>query len=696
MKQAIVFAGTTEGRTISEWLAGQGVETLCCVATEYGRQLVTEQPHLTVRDGRLLTEEMQKMIEQEQKPLVIDATHPYAVLVSANIHEACSRAGAAYLRLIRTSDALSPEISCVWVDSVEEAAAYLKKTTGNVLVTTGSKELHQFTVVPDYQERLYARVLSTPEVAAHCAELGFVGAHLICMQGPFSKELNVAMLRQCRARYLVTKESGRAGGFAEKAEAAREAGVTLVLIGRPPEQEGVSVEEGIELLSRHFGIEQLKLTGSENSKTADAEQTENEHAQPRCATLIGIGMGCEENMTGEAREAFAQADCILGSGRMLDLFRKTGKPLFDAYDPAKMVAFVNEHPEYRRIAVSLSGDVGFYSGARRLIAAFEQEGIQVNLLPGISSVVYLCSRLRIAWEDVKLMSIHGRRSNLIATVRENYRTFTLLGGKDNVEKLCRELMEYGLSEVTLTIGERLHYPDEHITAGTPEELSGQSFDGLCVALIENPAYHNGVRSCIPDEEFLRGDAPMTKSEVRSLSIAKLQLKRNSVAWDIGAGTGSCTVEMAMQAPDGEVWAIEKKPAAFALIQENARRFGAPNIQPVQGSAPEALTELPTPTHAFIGGSSGNLRAILQLLLEKNPTVRVVINAITLETVSEANTCLKELPFRDVEITQVSVAKARKVGSYELMTGQNPVYIFAATGCGEDQTAAEDGQAAENG
>ena len=175
---------------------------------------------------------------------------------------------------------------------------------------------------------------------------------------------------------------------------------------------------------------------------------------------------------------------------------------------------------------------------------------------------------------------------------------------------------------------------------------------------------------------------MTKCEVRGLSVEKLGLQEDSVAWDIGAGTGSVTVEMALRAFDGEVWAVEKKPAAAELIQENCRRFGAPNVQVVEGTAPEALKELPAPTHVFIGGSSGSLREILELALAKNPAVRVVINAITLETVGEANACLKELPFTDTEIVQLQTAKARKAGPYQLMMGQNPVYLFSAWGKGE--------------
>lgn len=673
MKQVIVFAGTTEGRQLSAWLAAAGVETLCSVATEYGELLVEKQPHLSVHQGRLLPEEMEQLFAEEGKPLVLDVTHPYAVAVSANIKAACEKAGCEYLRLIRPSlmnkNACKTAEEIVVVESVEAAVNFLKTTEGSIFVTTGSKELAKFTALPDYQNRVYARVLATPEVVTQCTEAGFTGPHLICMQGPFSKELNLAMLRSIGAAWMVTKEAGRAGGFEEKMTAAKEAGVKVVLIGRPQEQAGLSIEEGVKLLAERFHIPS-DLTDSRDEKNG------------RIAYLVGIGMGTPDHLTGEARAAFEKADCILGSGRMLDFFQNTGKPLFDAYDPAKMLAYVQEHPEHRTIAVALSGDVGFYSGARRLISAFGNAGIRTELITGISSVTYFCSRLQIPWEDVKLMSIHGRRENLIAAVRTHFRTFTLLGGRDNVASLCEKLEKYGFENVKLYIGERLHYPEERITEGTPAELKEKAFDSLCVAIIENPSYMSGLRSCIPDEEFQRGDAPMTKSEVRSLSVAKLNLNRDSIAWDIGAGTGSVTIEMALAAADGEVYAIEKKPAAAALIEENARKFGTPNVEVHVGTAPEALTDLPAPTHAFIGGSSGNMKEILQLLLSKNPQVRVVVNAITLETVAEANSCFKELGFTDVDITQIQAAKAKKVGPYEMMMGQNPVYIFAGTGKGE--------------
>ena len=199
--------------------------------------------------------------------------------------------------------------------------------------------------------------------------------------------------------------------------------------------------------------------------------------------------------------------------------------------------------------------MGFYSGAARLLEVFQKE--ETSLYPGISTVAYLCAKVKTAWEDARLLSLHGRSQNLIGAVRAGRKVFALAGGRDGVKEICEKLLEYGLSQVEITVGERLSYPQERIVSGTPEELLTQSWDGLCALLIRNgKAEATGVHG-LEDEAFLRGDAPMTKAEVRSVSLSRLRLKRDSIAYDVGAGTGSVAVEMAMQAWDGQVYAIER-------------------------------------------------------------------------------------------------------------------------------------------
>lgn len=679
MNTVVVFAGTAEGRTLSEYLSRRKIQVTACVATKYGESLLTENEYLNVHAGRMDREQMADFIKKEGAGLVVDATHPYAAVVSQNVSQACQDVKAEYIRLIRDygtedSDDMIP------VSSVEEAADYLAGTKGNILVTTGSKELAKYTVIPDYEKRVFARVLSIGEVAMTCEKLGFRGKNLICMQGPFSEELNTAMLRQFDCRYLVTKETGKAGGFDEKIRAASKAGAKVILIGRPTEQKGYSWEEVLEILKEKFPKQEEKIlptyTREEDQKTRSETFRDS---NTRTVTLIGIGMGTPSGMTVEAAEAVKNADLLIGAERMLAAAGNTDRPFYKEYDAQRIADYIRTHPEYTRVAVLLSGDIGFFSGAKRLYEALEKCCCEIRSICGISSVVYFCGKLHLAWEDVCLKSVHGRKANLVGAVRTHEKTFTILSGADSTAHLCRELQEYGLSHVQVYIGERLGYPEEKITSGSPKELENGSYDGLCVALIENPGYFGGVRACVEDNEFLRGKAPMTKSELRSLSVAKLQLTKNAVIYDVGAGTGSVSVEMALQAVDGCVYAVERKEEACSLIEKNKRNFGTPNIEVVHGLAPEAMKDLPVPTHAFIGGSAGNLKEIMECLLEKNPQIRMVINAVTLETIGEVMDCVKTLPVTEEEIVSVSIAKAKELGRYHLMTGQNPVYIVTCRG-----------------
>ena len=668
-KPVIIFAGTTEGRTISEYLASCKVPVTACVATEYGETLLTENEYLKVHAGRMDQEEIAAFIRGKGAELVIDATHPYAAVVSENVAAACEREQVDYVRLIRGSSAESVD-QAVLVGSVDEAVEYLKKTEGNILATTGSKELFKYTQIPGFEKRVFARVLSTGEVAAACEKLGFVGKNLICMQGPFSEALNIAMLHQFDCKYLVTKETGKAGGFEEKLHAAKAAGATLVLVGRPPEQKGYSYDEVLEMMRIRFHLAAASVL--------DVQPTQGK----RKVTLVGIGIGTPEGMTVEAAQVIEKADLLVGADRMLAAAADKHKPTFSAYEPRKIGDYLELHPEYQRIVVLLSGDIGFYSGAKRLYEELEQRDFEVDALCGISSVVYFCGKLRTAWEDVCLLSTHGRSANLVGAVKSHHKTFTLLGKGESVHVLCQELMEYGLAHVTVHIGIQLGYEDEKILSGTPEELLKQSIDGLCVALIENETPFSGIRACVDDEEFSRGKAPMTKSEIRSLSVAKLQLPKDAVVYDVGAGTGSVTIELALAAVDGCIYAIERNQEACDLIEENKRKFGTPNIQVVHGLAPEAMEDLPAPTHAFIGGSAGNLKEIITCLLGKNPLIRLVINTVTLETMAEVSECLKALNLIEEETICVNVSRAKKLGAYHLMMGQNPIYIVTCRGGGE--------------
>lgn len=656
MYKAIVFAGTTEGYALCEFLAENRVSVYACAATEYGGSLLQENEFLHVSAGRLKTEDMEELFRKENPEIVLDATHPYAAEVTKNIRTACESAGVLYQRILRPEGEKNSE--AIYVESTEEAAAFLSGTEGNIFLTTGSKELAKFTGIPDYKERLFARVLSIPSVIRSCAELGIEGKHLIGMQGPFSAEINEAMLRQFQCSYLMTKDTGLAGGFPEKMEACQRCGVTPVIIGRPLKEEGLSLQDARVFLSKMFGF-----TLSQK------------------ISLVGIGMGAEKTLTLEGKKALNEAELLIGAKRMTEAVQKPGQMVLHEYRSEKIVEYIREHPKYRTVAIALSGDVGFYSGAKKLI---DQLDGNVEVICGISSVVYFMSKIGLSWDDAKIVSAHGRNCNLISLIRHNPKVFSILGTEDGVAVLASRLVYYGMGDVTLYVGENLSYENEKIFHDKAANLTEYRGDALSVvtACNEKATPMSAVHG-ISDGEFLRGKAPMTKEEVRTVSLSKLRLSEDSVCYDVGAGTGSVSVEMALRAWMGQVYAIEKKEDALALLKENKKKFAVDNLAIIPGVAPEAMTELPAPTHAFIGGSSGNMQDIINLLLEKNPKVRIVINCITLETVTEAMNAIRDFGLEDVDIVQLAAARSKSIGRYHMMMGENPIYIISCSGRGEE-------------
>lgn len=268
--KVVIFGGTTEGRQLAGYLIQlnkkqkmQNIQVHVCVASEYGAQVLPEDDALKVHIGRLEQADMQEFLRVVQADICVDATHPYAVIVTQNIYRACKEVNVPYIRVRRevgdTVEAgmLTYEMGYaesrnlgdvsigrlrqvypdnIYVEDIQAAVDYLKGVTGNILITTGSKELKTFTQIPDYKNRCFARVLPTTSVVEACTELEITGKHLICMQGPFDLAMNLATIQYADAKYLVTKASGKNGGYDEKCEAALAAGIHLVIIGRPEEQ----------------------------------------------------------------------------------------------------------------------------------------------------------------------------------------------------------------------------------------------------------------------------------------------------------------------------------------------------------------------------------------------------------------------------------------------------------------------------
>lgn len=655
----LIFAGTTEGRKLAEYLAGRKVAVHVCVATAYGESLLPQTENITVSCHRMDSFQMLSFLEEYGPRYVVDATHPHAGEVTENLKEACRKSQVPYLRLTREAKEVKDGVC---VENVREAVEYLKGTRGNILVTTGSKELEAYTELPDYKERVYARVLSVKESFDKCEALSISGRHLICMQGPFSTELNAAVLREYQISYLVTKESGEAGGYFEKCEAARLSGVTTVVVARPEQEEGLSLHEMCRFLQKETGFTDV-----------------------RKVSLVGMGPGAEGWLTGRAREACREAGLIIGGKRMTEAVNSEGKKVVTAVCPTEIVSCINMHPEYEKVAVVLSGDTGYFSGAKKLRDLLEKEpNIETEMIPGISSVAYFCSRLGVSWEDAALLSLHGREGNLIQAVQRNRRVLVLTDNAAGVQRAMEKLTLYGYGNLKVCIGSHLSYENEQILRGTAREF--ETYDGgdLAVFSVEHPDGQQMPLSGIPDDWFLRGNVPMTKAEVRSVSLSKLRIRRDSVIYDVGAGTGSVSVEAALLADLGQVYAVEVKKEAVRLIEENSRRLKADNVHIVEGEATEVLPGLPAADGVFIGGSRGHLKEILDLARAKNPSARVVVNAITLETLKDVMEYLAGQETADEEIMQLSAAKSWSIGGYHMMTGQNPVYVISFTFAGRKE------------
>ena len=419
----------------------------------------------------------------------------------------------------------------------------------------------------------------------------------------------------------------------------------------------------------------------------------------RKVTIIGAGPGNPDLLSRAALDAIDIADVVIGAHRALvgidvppDVVR------CELVKTADIVAALTDAASWQRVVVVMTGDVGLFSGARRLVEALSGNAqVDVRVIPGISSASYLAARLARPWQDWRFASAHGVACDIVAEAERAGELFLATSGGEDPSRLSGELVLAGFGDARVTVAERLSYPDERITCATASEITGQTFDDLNVMLIDfaggagSPAGSSASRAAIsrwpyassgiPDELFIRGDVPMTKQEVRAVALAKLRLTATDTVWDVGAGTGSVSIEAALVARAGSVWAVERNAAGVRLIRENADAFGCGNVHAVPGVAPEALAKLPVPDAVFVGGSAGELPSIVEAALEKNSQVRLCVPCVTVETLTEACALLSGSRFKGFEACQVSAARAEAVGSHHLMKAQNPVFLVSARGAG---------------
>lgn len=669
LKDILVFAGTTEGRKLSETLAVSEIAHTICVATEYGETVLKENPFMTVHRGRMDKEEIKEFIQRGSFKAVVDATHPYAEIVTENIMAAMEGMTVPYLRLKRELKALKKEENVIRFETNEACAKALEEIKGNILLTIGSKELPKYCVSEQVRNRLFVRVLPGMESLSLCMEQGMKGKQIIAMQGPFTTEMNEAMIRQYGISCLVTKQSGMSGGYFEKLEAAKKTGILVCSIGHQGEDTGDSFYEICNELEK---ICQKKIQINSEMEI----------------TLAGIGMGNRESLTKEVCKKIEEADILLGAERMLETYRPRieKKPFYLA---KQIIPYLQEiQKKYPmgslKVVVLFSGDSGFYSGCQFLYHALQEEinagqlQAGICIMPGISSVAYLAACIGESYQDVAILSMHGKKLyNLARRIKIEGKTFLIMSGVNDVNRLGETLIKAEMTECEIITGYQLSYPEQQIKKRTPKECVELKEEGLYTCFVKNSnVMRKNLTHGISDVNFIRDKVPMTKEEVREVSICKLKLYQGAIVFDIGSGTGSIAMEMAGLSTDIQIYAIEQKKEAVTLIWKNKEKFQLENVTVIEAKAPEGLQDLPKATHAFIGGSGGNLKEILQVLYEMNPKMRVVINAISMETICEMKEILALYPIENKEIVQMQVSRVKEVGKYHLMQAENPVWICA--------------------
>ncbi len=683
----LIFGGTTEGRELAKCLQNAGILHTVSVATEYGGEILQGAGENDLLVGRKSSKEIVEVIKSGGFSIVVDATHPFATAVTAEIKRACEDMRVTYLRLSRNTGEtdLGGELT-KYVDSIDDAITELNGISGNKLLLTGSKDLKTIVEGLGNSETVYARVLPNEDSIKKCSEAGLSGKQIIAMQGPFSKEMNKALIMEIDAAIILTKESGKTGGFFEKLKAAEECGIRAVVIRNP---------ESLEVKEDHYELKDIvrkiaELTGiSEDVFGCKGSEASLMSTAKKKIALAGIGPGNESYLTLECRSALDNADIIFGAESVVARLSDRGVTTVPKYKGEEILEYLRDNSGYENPVVVYSGDISLCSGARSATKVFADNGYEVRRISGMSSVSLFAGKLSLALEDIRIVAAHGRKCNVNGFVNKESQLIILPSSVPHAAEICRGILaaregqaKLSSAEIDIKIGYELGTTNERIfEIKTLDDVRifAETKSGKCLIYVNNRNFSDMPVICgLFDDEIIRGKVPMTKEEIRALSMRRLALTPDAVFYDVGAGTGSISLEAAMTAPGIKVFSIEKKEDAVSLLKENRNRFSVSNMEIVEGVAPDAFANLPVPTHAFIGGSSGNMREIMDVILNKNEYVRIVVNCVTLETFSELMQIIDDLKKKDdgyvADIIQASITRFKKAGSYHLSDALNPVYI----------------------
>jgi precorrin-6Y C5,15-methyltransferase (decarboxylating) len=410
-------------------------------------------------------------------------------------------------------------------------------------------------------------------------------------------------------------------------------------------------------------------------------------------TVVGLGCGSPDLLTGSARDAVAASGVLFVTARYRDIVSfhpnvKIMKNLRDALDEAESAV------ARQNVAIGVSGDPGMYSMMGMICDRFSgMDGVELAAIPGVGSLSYFFAKLRADWSDVRVLSGHGRalcENALLRAAARNEKTVVFCGPERNPAWVCgvldryvRDFYDGEPDPFRIAVGENLSLDGERISIGSVSEMlsSGCEFHHHALTAIFNANPDRDSAAIRPrDDDFIRirGNVPITRQEVRSAILDELRLDEDSVVWDVGAGTGSVSVACARVCGAGEVHAIEQKSEAIDIIMQNRKKFRAFNLRVHRGSAPEALYNLPRPTHVFVGGSGGRMGGILDRVSALGEGVRVCVSSVTLETLADVSGAMRDgRRFKNLDVVNIAVTRARPLGDVSLMAAQNPVTLWTA-------------------
>lgn len=393
--------------------------------------------------------------------------------------------------------------------------------------------------------------------------------------------------------------------------------------------------------------------------------------------LIGIS---GKALNSEQWPLLRRCCAIVASRRLRPLVANLPAPVIDITPLALMLNQVEVMLAIGDVAVLASGDPLFYGIGRILIDRFGPERISIH--PALSAVQLACARFHLPWDNLALISLHGRPADdLPGQVLRHRQALLFTDGHNTPNRVAASLMtaledcadHERLAAIRIRVAENLGLADEHLTSGTLPDIAGRSFAPLNMVLIEQPVQPKGIRFGLGEDDIQHSRGLITKDEVRAATLHRLRLPDIGVLWDIGGGSGSVSLEAARLCPDLSIHTIEKKAEEQANIRANIRRYGAYSIHPVNGEAPEALAGLPAPDRIFIGGSGQRLEAILETAVARLKTGgRLVVNAVLEQTTATALACLQRLGLR---VASSTLAVSRRTYPDGEATVFNPITLI---------------------